>query len=60
MGEYLHDMRPRKVFLNETQKALIIKQKIDTSDYTKITNFYSSDNSIKKPQSGRRYLQLIH
>lgn len=60
MGEYLHDMRPRKVFLNKTQKAVIIKQKIDTSDYTKITNFYSSDASIKKPPGGRRYLQLIH
>lgn len=48
IGEYLYDMRPWKVFLNETQKSVTIRQIIDSFDYIKIKNFYSLEDSIKR------------
>lgn len=48
IGEYLHDKRPRKVFLIKTQKAVTTNEKIETFGYIKIKNFYSSKDSIKR------------
>lgn len=41
-------MKPRKVSLNKTQKAVTIKHKINTFDYIKIKDFYSSEDAIKR------------
>lgn len=46
MGEYLHDHRTGKNFLNGTQNMLAI-EKVGKLDHIKIKNFSSSHDSIK-------------
>lgn len=50
-------MEVGKIFLDMTQKAMIIKEKRDKLDFIKILNLWSSKHIIKKiirkPQTGR-------
>lgn len=59
IGEWFHDLRVGKDFLNTTGKVLIIKELIYKRKPIKIKNFYLSNIYFKikgKPQSGERYL----
>ena len=44
--QYICNLQVSKDFLNETQKAMILKEKILSS--IKIQIFYSSENAVKK------------
>lgn len=59
--QYICNVQISKDFLNEKQKAIIIK-KVIIMDFIKIKIFYSSKNTVKKgrPQTRRKYLQYIN
>jgi hypothetical protein len=52
-------------FLNKTQIAEQLRERIDKWDYKKLKSFYTAKKKVSKlprgfPQSGRKYLPAIH
>lgn len=50
MGEYFQDIKIEKDFLNKTKKCRMLKRncKLNTLEYTKLKNFHTSKDILKK------------
>ena len=65
IGEYLHDLRPDKDFLNRMQNTLSINEKTGKQDNINIKNSCSSKTLRRHKtgkgnlQSGRKYIHYI-
>lgn len=61
--EFPETRNQKKDFLNNTQKSLTMKKKMDKIDYIKIYNFSSAKDTKSKMQRNlptkRKYLQCI-